>query len=317
MVGNLFVVDKVNNVDFFCWKLFFFGGIDFCLELMMINVGEIVLFDFYFKLIFNEFGCFNLQDIVRKLEVGVVLVVMFVDKLVVSKVFLVKLLFLIKIVKVILQNGMINFLDFFVKLNYMVNVMKLGGCIIGLFLVVNMVVDFDLCGSYVKLVLVQIQGKFNLLVVKFYFDLKVEVKGVDLVGFLLYLGKYVGYSIEKGKFLFNFVYKLEDNVLIVDNKVFIDQFIFGDVVDSLDVIKLFVNLVILLFKNNWGEIDFNLLIFGLLDDLQFFIGGLIFKVIVNFFVKVVIFFFVLFGLMFGGGEELLNVEFVVGWVGVN
>jgi hypothetical protein len=64
-----------------------------------------------------------------------------------------------------------------------------------------------------------------------------------------------------------------------------------------------------LLKNNRGEIDLNLPISGSLDDPDFSVGGLIIKVIINLFVKAVTSPFALLGSMFGGGEELSNIEF--------
>ncbi|MBV5350251.1 hypothetical protein JZU71_03695, partial [bacterium] len=64
--------------------------------------------------------------------------------------------------------------------------------------------------------------------------------------------------------------------------------------------------------NRNGEIDINLPISGSLSDPQFSVGGLVVKVIVNLLVKAVTSPFALLGSMFGGGEELSNVEFDFG-----
>jgi hypothetical protein len=133
-----------------------------------------------------------------------------------------------------------------------------------------------------------------------------------MIGFSPYSGKYAGYAIEKGKLSLNVAYKLENNQLAAENHLFIDQFTFGEKVESPDATKLPVNLAISLLKNNRGEIDLNLPISGSLDDPQFSIGGLVIKVIVNLFVKAVTSPFALLGSMFGSGEELSNVEFAAG-----
>ena len=82
--------------------------------------------------------------------------------------------------------------------------------------------------------------------------------------------------------------------------------------ESPDATKLPVKLAIALLKNGKGEIDINLPISGSLNDPQFSIGGLVVKMIVNLFVKAVTSPFALIGSMFGGGEELSNVEFAPG-----
>ncbi len=316
-VGDLLAVDKLNNADFLRWKSLFLGGIDFRLEPMTINVGEIALTDFYSKLILNESGRLNLQDIVSKPDAGAVPVTTAAARPVAVEKAPAKAPLPIKIGKVTLQNGTINFSDFFVKPNYTVNVSKLGGRVTGLSSAADTVADLDLRGSYAKSAPVKIQGKLNPLAAKSYLDIKAEVSDVDLVGFSPYSGKYAGYNIEKGKLSLNLAYKLENNQLTADNKVFIDQFTFGEPVESPFATKLPVNLAISLLKNNRGEIDINLPIAGSLDDPQFSVGGLIVKVVVNLFVKAATSPFALLGSMFGNGEELSNVEFAAGRAGIN
>ncbi|EKE17081.1 MAG: hypothetical protein ACD_10C00630G0001, partial [uncultured bacterium] len=164
---------------------------------------------------------------------------------------------------------------------------------------------------------VQIIGQLNPLAAKPFLDIKADVTGVDLIGFSPYSGKYAGYNIEKGKLSLNLAYKLENNQLTAENRLFVDQFTFGDKVESPDATSLPVNLAISLLKNNRGEIDLDLPISGSLDDPQFSIGGLIFRMIGNLFVKAVTSPFALLGSMFGGGEGLSYVEFAPGRAAIN
>lgn len=308
-LGDFLAVDKVNSADFLKWKSLYFGGIDFRLQPMAVTVGEIALADFYSKLILSQAGRLNLQDIVRKPEGGAPPAAAEPRT---AKAEPAKPPVPVKITKITLQNGTVNFSDFFVKPNYTVNVTKLGGRVTGLSSAENTVADMDLRGSYASSAPVHIVAKLNPLAAKSYLDLKADVTGVDLVGFSPYSGKYAGYNIEKGKLSLSVAYKLENNRLSADNRLFIDQLTFGDKVDSPDATKLPVNLAISLLKNNRGEIDVNLPIAGSLDDPEFSVGGLIVRVIANLFVKAVTSPFALLGSMFGGGEELSNVEFAPG-----
>jgi hypothetical protein len=324
-LGDFLAVDKANSADFLKWKSLYLGGIDFRLQPMAINIGEIALADFYSKLILNPAGRLNVQDIVKKTEgekpatteAAAPAPTSASKSAEVKAVEPAKPPVPIKIAKITLQNGTINFSDFFVKPNYTVNVTKLGGRVTGLSSAADTVADLDLRGSYANSAPVSIVGKLNPLAAKSYLDIKTEVTGVDLVGFSPYAGKYAGYNIEKGKLSLSLAYKLENNQLTADNKLFIDQFTFGDKVDSPDATTLPVNLAISLLKNNRGEIDLNLPISGSLDDPQFSVGGLVVKVIVNLFVKAVTSPFALLGSMFGGGEELSNVEFAPGRATLN
>jgi len=184
-----------------------------------------------------------------------------------------------------------------------------AGRVNGLSSAADTVADLELRGSYANSAPVQVVGKLNPLAAKSFLDIKAEVKGVDLVALSPYSGKYAGYNIDKGKLSLSVAYKLENKQLTADNRLFIDQLTFGDKVESPDATQLPVNLAIALLKNNRGEIDLNLPISGSLDDPDFSIGGLVIKVIVNLFVKAVTSPFALLGSMFGGGEELSNIEF--------
>ena len=312
-IGNLQAVDKANKADFLKWKSLYFGAIDFRLAPLSIGVGEIALSDFFARLVLSEQGRLNLQDIVRSKESAAA------PPLASSPppeapaaAAQAPAPVPIKIAKVTLQNGAVNFTDYFVKPNYSVNIGRLGGRVTGLSSVDGTVADLDLRGSYSKTAPVQILGKLNPLAAQSFLDIKATVNGVDLTGFSPYSGKYAGYAIEKGKLSLDVAYKLENRQLTADNKVFIDQFTFGEPVDSPNATKLPVNLAISLLKNNRGEIDINLPISGSLDDPQFSVGGLIVRVIVNLFVKAVTSPFALLGSMFGGGEELSKIDFAPG-----
>ncbi|PKO37679.1 MAG: hypothetical protein CVU33_11805 [Betaproteobacteria bacterium HGW-Betaproteobacteria-6] len=312
-LGNFVAVDKLNSADFLKWKSLHFGGIDFRLEPLAINIGEIALTDYFSRLILNQEGRLNVAEIVRKpagdagnndgAKAGAA---------VAAKDAAPARPIPIRIGKVTLQNGTVNFSDFFVKPNYTVNLTKLGGRVTNLSSAADTVADLELRGRYANSAPVQILGKLNPLAANAYLDVKADIKGVDLVGFSPYSGKYAGYAIEKGKLSLNVAYKLENKELVADNRLFIDQFTFGEKVDSPDATTLPVNLAISLLRNNRGEIDLNLPISGSLEDPEFSVGGLIVKVIVNLFVKAVTSPFALLGSMFGSGEELSNVAFPAG-----
>jgi uncharacterized protein involved in outer membrane biogenesis len=322
-LGDLIAVDKVNNSDFLKWRSLHFGGIDFRLQPMAVNIGEIALADFYSRLILSKEGRLNLQDIVKqkpeaaagkppagdsgksadpaaKVAGGTAAKEAAPPPPP------------IRIAKVTLQGGTVNFSDFFVKPNYTVNVTKVGGRVSGLSSTADSVADMELRGTYANSAPVTVSAKLNPLAAQAFLDLKADVKGVDLVSFSPYSGKYAGYNIEKGKLSLDIAYKLENRKLSAENHIFIDQLTFGSQVDSPDATKLPVNLAIALLKNNRGEIDLNLPISGSLDDPEFSVGGLIVQVIVNLFVKAVTSPFALIGSMFGGGEELSNIEFSPG-----
>lgn len=316
-VGDLITVDRGNSTDFLKWKSLFLGGIDVRSSPLAINVGEVALTDFYSKLVLNAAGRLNVLDVVKKPEGAPVEAAKPAENDATKLAAPAKPVLPIKIGKVTLQNGTVNYSDYFVKPNYSVNLTRLGGRVTGLSSAADTVADLDLRGRYANSAPVQILAKLNPFSANTFLDLKADVSGIDLVGFSPYSGKYAGYDIEKGKLSLNVAYKLENNQLTADNRLFIDQFTFGNKIESPDATTLPVNLAISLLKNNRGEIDINLPISGSLDDPDFSVGGLIFKVIGNLFVKAITSPFALLGSMFGGGEELSNVEFDAGRSTIN
>lgn len=324
MIGNFQAVDKANSTDFLRWKSLFLSQIEANLGPDSISVGEIALADFFARVIISPEGKLNLLQIVRKDEkpAGGVSDVPAPesaetaasgDGKAVAKVEPRREpLMPLKIGKVTLQGGSVRFTDNFVKPNYTANLMKIGGRITGLSTDANSVASIELRGNYDNVAPLNLAGQLNPLATQPKLDIQADIKGIEMTSFSPYSGKYAGYSIAKGKLSLFIKYKIEDNLLEAENRVFLDQLTFGDPVDSPDATKLPVTLAVALLKNRNGEIDLNLPISGSLNDPQFSIGGLIVKVIVNLFVKAVTSPFALLGSLFGSGEEMSNVEFDAG-----
>ena len=159
-------------------------------------------------------------------------------------------------------------------------------------------------GNYDNVAPLTIAAQINPLSGKPYLDLQADVKGIELTALSAYSGKYAGYAIDKGKLSLFVKYKIENDQLEAENRVFLDQLTFGDAVDSPEATSLPVKLAVSLLKNRAGEIDINLPISGSLNDPEFSVGGLVIKVIVNLLGKALTSPFALIGSMFGGGEEL-------------
>ena len=84
--------------------------------------------------------------------------------------------------------------------------------------------------------------------------LKADFKDMDLTQVSPYSGRYAGYTIQKGKLSFQLEYLIVKNKLDAKNTIFLDQFTFGDRVESPKATKLPVKLAIALLKNRNGEI---------------------------------------------------------------
>ncbi len=328
-IGDLNAVDKLNSADFLRWKSLYFGKVDVRLNPVAVSIGEVALSDFYSRLIVSPEGKLNLMQIVRKEGTAAVAVVpQTVDEnaqpepqpadggKAVSSVSPSAAesepSLPIKIEKITLQGGQVRFSDNFVKPNYSANLNKIGGHLTGLSSVPGTVANLELRGSYDNVSPLTVSARINPLSAKPYLDLQAEIKGIELTSLSSYASKYAGYMIEKGKLSLSVKYTIKNDQLEAENQIFLDQLTFGEAVDSPDAVKLPVTLAVALLKNRKGEIDLNLPISGSLNDPQFSIGGLVAKVIFGAIAKAVTSPFALLGSMFGGGEELSNVEFDYG-----
>lgn len=323
-IGGFTTVDKSNNTDFLNWKSLNLSKMDVKTSPLAVNVGEVALSDFYSRLIVTPEGKLNVAQMVKKEGKDEKAAKAGDDAPQNSapdgaapkpeaarKTEAEKPVVPIKIGKVTLQGGTVNFSDRFVKPNYSAKLGKVNGRITNLSSTPGTMADMDVKAVY-DTAPVSIVAKLNPLAAMPYLDLDAKVEGIEMSTMSPYSGKYAGYNIEKGKLSVFVKYNLENNQLKADNRVYLDQLTFGEKVESPTATSLPVNLAISLLKDSRGVIDINLPISGSLDDPQFSIGGIIVKVIINLFVKAVTSPFALLGSLFGGGEELSNVAFAPG-----
>jgi len=142
-----------------------------------------------------------------------------------------------------------------------------------------------------------------------FLDFKVDFREIDLSPLSPYSGRYAGYGIQKGKLTLNLKYHIEKRKLESENKVFLDQFTFGDAVASPDATKLPVRLAVALLKDRNGEIHLDLPVTGSMDDPKFSVLEVVWQIVKNLLVKAATSPFALLGAIFGGGEELSYIEF--------
>ena len=185
----------------------------------------------------------------------------------------------IKIGTITLQGGKIDFTDQSVNPEYSAKLTEMGGRISGLSSEESSTGDLELRGKLNDYAPLEITGKINPLKKDLYVDLKVRFKDIDLSPMTPYSGKYAGYTIQKGKLSLDLKYLIDKRKLDSQNVIFLDQFTFGDRVESPQATKLPVKLAIALLKNRNGEIKLDLPVSGSLDDPKFSVWGIILKII--------------------------------------
>lgn len=218
----------------------------------------------------------------------------------------------IEINRITLQGGTIAFTDRYIKPSYSAKLTEMGGRISGLSPKKDRRAEVELRGKLDKYVPLEITGKINPWKENLYVDLVARFKDLELSPFTPYSGKYVGYTIEKGKLAFDMQYLIVDKKLDAKNTIFFDQLTLGDKVESPDATTLPVRLAIALLKDRSGQIKLDLPVTGNIDDPKFSVWGIIWKIIVNLLTKAATSPFALLGALFGGGEEMGYLEFDYG-----
>ncbi|HEV8117581.1 MAG TPA: DUF748 domain-containing protein, partial [Thermoanaerobaculia bacterium] len=219
----------------------------------------------------------------------------------------------IKIDTLIVSGGRIGFADHFIEPNYTATLTNLTGSVTGLDSREGTIARLDLRGSLANQSPLQISGSVNPLSAAAYADVKASFKDIDLPPFTGYSGKYAGYGISRGVLSLEVAYKLQNRKLQAQNRFLVDQFEFGEKIESPSATKLPVRLAVSLLQDKDGLIDLDLPIEGSLDDPKFRIGKVILKVLGNLIGKAVTAPFALLGKLLGGsGQEFSSVDFADG-----
>jgi len=295
-LSNFSSIDKLSAEDFLKWESLSFSDINAGFNPLLIDIKGISLTNFYSRVIINANGSLNLQEIIEKGEEKK-------EKGPAKD---------IKIGTITLQGGRIDFSDRSLKPEYSAKLNEIGGRISGLSSEETTMADIELRGKLDDYAPLEITGKINPLKEEFYADIKARFKDMDLSSTTPYAGKYVGYTVEKGKLSFDLKYLIANRKLESQNYIFLDQFNLGDKVDSPEATNLPVKLAIALLKDRKGEIKLDIPVTGSLDDPEFSIWKIILKILVNLIAKAATSPFALLGSVFGGGEELGFVEFDYG-----
>ncbi|MCV2348470.1 DUF748 domain-containing protein [Paucibacter sp. Y2R2-4] len=213
--------------------------------------------------------------------------------------------------QVLLEKGRVDFSDRFVRPNYSARLTELRGSLGAVSSTKTDMAPLTLRGRVAGTGLLDITGQLNPLGKPLALDLTASATDIELAPLSPYAAKYVGYGLERGKFSSKLQYKIDpDGRLSANNQIILNQLTFGDKVDSPDATKLPVLFAVSLLKDKDGVIDIELPVSGSLNDPQFSLGGLIWKVIVNLFSKAITSPFSLFA--GSGGADLSRMEFVPG-----
>ena len=302
-INGFEAVDTLHSEDFLKWESLLFNGLVLDIQPNKLSISEIVADQPYARVIIwpdstvNLTGIFSTQDgettndLDSKAQAPIP----------------------VTINTVCIENASVNFSDLSLKPNFAMGIQGLNGTVRGLSSKSLARADVLIEGKVDKYAPVKIAGQINPLSKDVYTDLALFLKNIELSTFTPYSGKFAGYAINKGKLSLDLKYKLSENLLVGENEIFMDQFTFGERIDSPDATTLPVRLAVALLRDREGRIDIDLPVRGDLNDPEFSYGRIVVNALVNLITKIVSTpFDMLAGLIGGDGEGLSFVDFEFG-----
>jgi hypothetical protein len=297
--------------DLLNWKVLGLRGLDLALapgSPTRLAVAETVLSDFYARLVLDEAGRLNVLDVLKPRPAAAGTTDAASTPAVSAP--------LVSLGPVSLVGGRVDFADRFIKPNYSANLTELTGKL-GAFSSQASAGNPELAELTVRgraqgTATLDIQGRINPLATPLALDLKARVRDLELPPFSPYAVRYAGYGIERGKLSVDVSYLVQpDGQLVANNNIVLNQLAFGDKVEGAPA-SLPVKLAVALLADRRGVIDIDLPVSGSINDPEFKLMPLVFKLIGNLLVRAVTAPFSLIASAFAGPDELSLVSFEPG-----
>ena len=180
-----------------------------------------------------------------------------------------------------INRGVVDFTDRFVRPHYSARLSDLQGSL-GAFSSTSLdMAPLTVRGRVAGTGLLEIDGQLKP-GAPLAMDVQARATDIELAPLSGYAGKYAGYAIERGKLSARMHYQVEPGgQLVASNQLILNQLTFGDRVDSPDATSLPVRFAVALLKDRDGVIDINLPVAGSLNDPEFSVGGLVWKLLLN------------------------------------
>ena len=220
--------------------------------------------------------------------------------------------FAISIDEIVVENGTTSFADLSLTPDFVTQVDELNGRITGASSTPGQTSDVKLSGKVDRYAPVAMQGKSNLLVDPPYLDLAVLFENMEMSSFTPYSGTYAGQKIDRGQLSLDLHYLLEDNLLHGDNNIVINKLELGEKVESDQAVHLPLKLAVALLSDVNGVIDLDFGVDGDVNDPEFSVGGIVWKVLQNIIVKAATSPFNLLAGLVGGEGNLDVIGFAPG-----
>lgn len=310
-VADFASVDKLNADPFVNWKQLYFNGVKAAFSPFALSVQGISLTDYFARIIVEQDATLNIQNIMVQdstkakaagENINAAPSPAQADESAAD----------IKIGKVTLQGGTVDFSDRFIEPNYRARMLNMSGSVSGLSSLASTRARLELNGNLGRGAPISITGQVNPLTKKLFADMSLNFKNIELTPMTPYASKFLGHPIVKGKLTYDAKYMIDGRIIDTKNKVFIDQIALGDRVESASAIKAPIKLAVKLLEDRNGRINLDIPVSGDLDNPKFRVWPIVWQVLGNLIMKAATAPFALLASITGGGEEMSYIEFDYG-----
>ena len=217
-------------------------------------------------------------------------------------------------------NGQVDFADRFIRPNYSARLSELTGSLGGFS---NQrpqagqapeLAALSLRGKVEGQASLELDGRINPLAQPLALDIQAKVDDLELPPLSPYSVKYAGHGIERGKLGMQVRYQIApDGQLQASNQILLKQLQFSDRVEGSEAPNLPIRLAVALLADSKGVIDLNLPISGSINDPQFRVGPIVWRMVLNLIGKAVTAPFALIAQALGGSaEDFSQIDFAPG-----
>lgn len=220
----------------------------------------------------------------------------------------------IEVGPVVMVNGRVAFSDRFIRPRYSADITDLAGRLGALSNQTRgFLADLSLRGRVAGSGNLEINGRLNPLTRPVGLDVRGQVTDLELPQLSPYSRKYAGYGIERGKLSAQVHYRIgAEGQLEATHQLTLKQLRFGDKSDRADAPNLPVKLAVALLADRNGVIDLNLPISGSINDPDFQVGPLVWRMVLNLIGKALLAPFSLLSGAFAREDQLQQIDFALG-----
>jgi len=220
--------------------------------------------------------------------------------------------FPVRIARVILRDGTVDFSDLSLALPFATRVRRLNGTVLGISSDPKSRAELKLAGLVQDSGSARAEGALSPFEPTAFTDIRADFNNVAMPALSPYAVTFAGRRIDSGRLWLDLHYRIVDRRLTAANKIVLDEFTLGERVASAKALDLPLDLAIALLSDENGRISVAIPLEGDLGSPRFDYGRLVREALGNLLTRIVSAPFRFLGRLAGGGAELEAVHFEPG-----